>query len=235
MEHSQTMTLWLASPAANVALDLARVVLLILAGLCASGLKLPRLRLRLRRRGGAGLFAFMLMAGALVLGPGTGWAEAPVPPPGAKVDPGLLAELKKRLTAPQDCQPGCAEISRMAIDAAGGTLRLRLAIGAAIDTAIPLPGRREQWQPRQATLDGRPGAVVRDAQGVAWMLVGAGAHQAVLEGPLGESQALALPMKPRLVTVHAPGLRVDGIDAAGVPADALHITALGGRAGAREL
>ena len=152
-----------------------------------------------------------------------------------KIDSRLLEELKERLTAEQDCHPGCAELSRMMIDAAGASLTLRLAVGAVIDTAIPIPGRRDQWQPRQAMLDGKPAVLVRDTQGVSWLLVPKGAHQIVLEGPLADSQQLSLPMKPRLVTVHASGHRVEGIDAEGVPADALRIATLTAHAGVKDL
>lgn len=229
VERTQTMTLWLTSPAVNALLNLARVALLVLVALCIAGFKLPRLRLPTR-----GIGTAAVIVGVLSLLPHDGWANSPVAPKQVEVNADLLGELKERLNAPHDCHPGCAEISRMAIDAAGGTLTLRLAVGAVIDTAIPLPGRLGQWQPRQALLDGRPGRLARDEQGAVWMLVGAGAHQIVLEGPLDENQALGLPMKPRLVTVQARGYRIEGVDAAGVPADALRISALGTRAAVRE-
>jgi hypothetical protein len=237
VERSQTMTLWLTSPAANALLSLLRVALIILAALCLAGLKLPRLRLP---RGGAHTLLAILV-GALAFAPHDSRAEATVASDAAvgsevvKIDSRLLEELKTRLTAEQDCHPGCAEISRMMIDASGASLTLRLAVGAVIDTAIPLPGRRDQWQPRQAMLDGRPAALARDTQGVSWLLVPKGAHQIILEGPLTDSQQLSLPMKPRLVTVHATGHRVEGIDAEGVPADALRISTLAARAGVKAL
>lgn len=234
VERSQTMTLWLTSPAVNALLNLMRVALVIFAALCLAGLKLPRLLLP---RGGAHAL-LALLAGALAFSPLDSHATAPVVSDNSgevKIDPRLLEELKARLTAEQDCHPGCAEISRMTIDAAGTSLTLRLAAGAAIDTAIPMPGRRDQWQPRQAMLDGKPAVLVRDRQGVSWLLVPKGAHQIVLEGALADSQQLSLPMKPRLVTVHASGHRVEGIDAEGVPADALRIVTRTARAGAKEL
>lgn len=234
VERSQTMTLRLTSPAVNALLNLVRVVLVILAALCLAGLRLPRLRLP---RGGAHVLLAIFVS-ALALSPLDSRAEAPVVPDEAgavKIDSRLLEELKARLTAEQDCHPGCAELSRMMIDAAGASLTLRLAVGAVIDTAIPIPGRRDQWQPRQAMLDGKPAVMVRDTQGVSWLLVPKGAHQIVLEGPLADSQQLSLPMKPRLVTVHAAGHRVEGIDAEGVPADALRIATLTAHAGVKDL
>lgn len=233
VERSQTMTLWLMSPAVNALLNLVRVALVILAVLCLAGLKLPRLRLP---RGGTHVLSAILV-GALALSPLDSRAEAPVVPDSGAVniDSRLLEELKARLTAEQDCHPGCAELSRMVIDAAGASLTLRLAVGAVIDTAIPIPGRRDQWQPRQAILDGKAAALVRDTQGVSWLLVPKGAHQVILEGALADSQQLSLPMKPRLVTVHASGYRVEGIDAEGVPADALRIARLAARAGVKDL
>lgn len=234
VERSQTMTLWLTSPAVNALLNLVRVVFVILSALCLTGLKLPSLRLP--RSGAHVLLA--IFVGAFALSPLDSRAEAPVVADDAaavKIDSSLLEELKARLTAAQDCHPGCAELSRMMIDAAGTSLTLRLAVGAAIDTAIPIPGRRDQWQPRQAMLDGKPAVLVRDTQGVSWLLVPKGAHQVVLEGPLADSQQLSLPMKPRLVTVHASGHRVEGIDADGVPADALRIATLAAHAGVKDL
>ncbi len=230
VEHSQTMTLWLVSPAMNVLLNFARVALIVFAALCLAGLKLPRLRLP---RGGA-TAAVAILAGVFLFAPHESRAEGPTTE-AVNIDSRLLEELKKRLTAESDCHPACAEISRMTIDASGSSLTLRLAAGAVIDTAIPLPGRRGQWQPRQAMLDGRPAALARDEQGVAWMLLPKGAHQIILEGPLADSQQLSLPMKPRLVTAHAAGHRVEGIDADGLPADALLISTLTKRAGTKTL
>ncbi len=229
VERTQNMTLWLTSPAVNALLDFVRVALLVAVALCIAGFKFPVLRLPLR-----GLGSAAVIVGALLLLPQESWAASPEASQEVKVDAAMLAELKQRLTAPQDCHPGCAEISRMAIEASGGTLTLRLAVGAVIDTAIVLPGKQGQWQPRQVLLDGRSGVFARDEQGLAWMLVAKGAHQIVLEGPLADNQVLGLPMKPRLVTEHASGYRVEGVDAAGVPADALRISALGSRAAARE-
>jgi len=240
VERTQTMTLWLVPPAMNALLNFARVALIIFAVLCISGLKLPPNlqwpHLRISRGSAPTLLA--LFVATLAFAPHDSRAEAPVAPTESeamKVDSKLLEELKARLTAEQDCHPGCAEISRMMVEVSGASLTLRLAVGAAIDTAIPLPGRRDQWQPRQALLDGKPAVLARDERGVSWLLLSKGAHQVVLEGSLADSQQLALPMKPRLVTVHAGGHRVEGIDADGVPADALSIATLAVRSGAKTL
>lgn len=229
VERTQTMTLWLTSPIVNALLNFLRVALLVLVALHMAGVRLPRPRLPAR---GMGAAAIVLCA--LYLAPHDSWARGEAAQQGVEIDDKLLEQLKARLTAPHDCHPGCAEISRMAIEAKGGALTLRLGVAAAIDTAIPMPGRAGQWQPRQVLLDGRPAALARDARGVAWMPVTAGTHQVVLEGALADSQSLGLPMKPRLVTVHAGGYRIEGVDAAGVPADALRISALGAHAAVRE-
>src|SRR5712691_16317 len=229
VERSQQMTLWLTSPAVNAFLNLVRVALVALVAFCIVELKLPRFGMR-----APGAAALVIVAAILFM-PYKIYAASPPAPSsdGVPINASLLDELKTRLTAPHDCTPNCAEISRLAIEASGSALTLRLAVSAVVDTAVPLPGRRNQWRPRQALLDGRPGAVVHDAAGALWMLVSQGAHQVVLEGPLGDAQQLSLPLKPRLATVNAPGYRVDGIDDSGVPDEAIQFTALRAQAGER--
>jgi hypothetical protein len=221
VERTQTMTLWLASPFFNALLALLRVALIAAFALHMAGVRLKWPRLPLR---GAGTAAVVLLA-VLSL-PHDVYAQDR----DAEPDPRLLEQLKARLTAPHDCHPGCADIPRMALETGNGSLTLRLSVAAVIDTAIALPGKLGHWQPRQAMLDGRPALLVRDEDGIAWMLVNAGTHQVILEGALSDNQDIGLPMKPRLVTVRAGSYRVDGIDANGVPAEALRISRQGAHA-----
>lgn len=225
VERRQEMTLWLASPGLNVLLHLARVVLIGLVIARGLGLKRPPFPWSGRGVAAAALVALVaahpLPASAATESPAAKPAQEPV-----RIEAALLEELKKRLTAAPDCMPRCAEIPRLAVEARGGSLTLRLGVSAAVEGAVPVPGRLDQWRPRQALLDGHPAAVVRDGDGVAWMLVPRGAHQAILEGPLANGQQLSLPLRPRRVAVDAAGYRVTGVDEAGIPDDALQFTAL---------
>lgn len=234
VERGQEMTLWLVPPGMNVLLHLARVLLLGLVVARGLGLKRPRFPWGKRGAAAAALVAAIAahpLPGSAAPEPAPERAARPEAAEPVRVDAALLEELKKRLTAAPDCMPRCAEIPRLAIEARGSSLTLRLAVVAAVDGAVPVPGRRDQWRPRQALLDGRPAAVVRDGDGVAWMLVPRGAHQAILEGPLADGQQLSLPLKPRLVTVNAAGYRVAGVDEGGIPDDALQFTGLRQQAG----
>jgi hypothetical protein len=216
--QDQQLHLYLAPPWLNLVLSLARVALL--AALAFS-------ILRRRPRLGGGWRAASAMSGAavgllLLLAPAARARAGEAIPP-----PEMLEELKKRLLAAPDCAPSCGAIPRMALEAAPGALRMALEVSAAAPTAIPLPGRTNEWSPASVRVEGRPAtALGRSGDGRLWVALPAGTFRVELEGPLParDSVQIALPMRPRYVTAKARGWTIDGLHEDGAADDSLRLS-----------
>jgi hypothetical protein len=172
----------------------------------------------LRRLFGRGAAAAIL---ALALLGASGRARAEVPP-----QP-LLDELAKRLLEKPECWPHCAASPRLALEVQPQRLRARMEIGAAAATAVPLPGKANQWLPEQVLLDGKPApALMRDKDGTLWLQVDAGSHQVVLDGPLParDTVQIALPLKSHRVEARSDGWQLEGIHEDGLADDDLQLT-----------
>ncbi|MGH7813303.1 MAG: hypothetical protein ACREQI_04790 [Candidatus Binataceae bacterium] len=139
---------------------------------------------------------------------------------------GMLKELQRRLLENHDCSPNCASIPRMAIEVQPASLVARIEIDAAAETAIPLPGSLNGFNPAQVTLDGKnAGVVARTPDGLLWLLVPPGTHQALVEGPLPQvdSLELQLPLKPHRAEASSEGWTVEGISEDGIPASVIRL------------
>jgi hypothetical protein len=208
--RGQELRLVLLPPAANLALNLLSVLLLLgLAWLLIGG-KPPDWR-RFRPGGAAPLLPLLLLPllfGFL---------------PEAKADfpsPELLETLRARLLAPPECQPECAEIPLLRLQTSPAELRETLDIEALAQTAVPLPARLGQWLPSRAEVDGKPTeALFRDGEGTLWLALEPGRHAVTLAGPLPQREQvqLPLPLKPRRVEAGGEGWQVEGIRDHGVP------------------
>lgn len=203
----QTLRLLLLSPGANLLLAALRVLLLaalLYALLAPLRRSLPGAVAALGAPAGVGLALCLALAGALQ--PSNARAEMP--------SPELLAELQRRLLAPEDCQPACADLARLEADIAADALRLRLDVHALARVAVPLPGADTQWLPAEVLVDGEPAAALRRGEdGQLRLVLEPGVHEVSLSGPLPAraSFQLPLPLPAREVRVQAPGWRVDGL------------------------
>lgn len=223
VEKSQTLRFFLIPPSVNFVLSFLRVLLVALLILCVIGFPgdfWPAfMRKHLIPVGVASLFLF---AGVLLLfAPSASDADIP--------SSDLLNELQQRLTESPDCYPACSSISRMQIEVAGGTLRIRLEVGAQDETAIPLPGMLSDWSPQQVFVDGQKFAeLYRAEDGKLWLKLSPGAHQVVLEGPLPKRQTvqIPLPMKPHHVEAKVDGWIIDGLHEDGLVDENLQLTRL---------
>lgn len=210
VEAGQGLRLYLIPPGANLLLGVLRVALLALLLLRALGLlgRVPWLRVLLP-----------LLPLYVLLTPGAARAAEL---PGDE----LLEELRGRLLKPAECQPRCAASQRLSLEVSGGVLRLRLSVGAAAATAVPLPGEAAQWLPAEVLLDGKPAAALRSEDGRLWLQLTPGNHDVLLGGPLPDRDTvqLALPLKPHRVDVRARGWRVDGVREDGTADDDLQLS-----------
>ena len=138
----------------------------------------------------------------------------------------VLDDLRDRLVAPPDCNPNCAQILRLALEAEPTSLRLRLEIAAAAEWPLAIPGTSDQWTASTVLLDGRPAeGIARAGDGLTWLLVPEGVHQVILEGPLPDRAvlSLALPSRPRSASATSHGWVVTGIHENGRCDDTLQL------------
>ena len=142
--------------------------------------------------------------------------------------PDLLDSLRQRLLEPPDCGNECVACPRLAIEATGATLRVRLEIHAATAVVAPLPGGADDWIPARVLLDGAPAAGLARIDGRLWVAVSPGTHQVILEGPLADRDAVSipLPLRPRRVSAHVAGWRVEGLSDDGVAEETLQLVRL---------
>lgn len=239
VRQDQQLDLWLLSPWMNKIVVLLRLLLLALLLACAAGLlKSQGLHgggdvaggaagtaggLRFwRRKPGVTVSWLSILSFTLALAASVGSGNVQAQMPSAE----QLAELKEKLTRPDECLPECAEISRLSLQLSGNSLRLGLELDAAIDTALPLPGGVKHWLSREARLDGRLAYVQRDVQGILWLLLPAGRHRLELSGELSNPDTLQLPLprKPRKVEISAEGWDVTGLSDETGAADTLQLS-----------
>lgn len=202
--HEQTLRLHLISPAGNLALAAARVLLLAWVLALFVREALHGLRLAPPATGSASLLLVLLLASGLCM-PRTAQAALP--------DTQLLQQLRERLTRAPDCVPQCAALPRLRVALRDELLRLSLEVHAASAVAVPLPGGAEQWVPRSVVVDDDDErGLYRDAAGVLWLEVAEGRHRIEVSGaaPAGASFQLPFPMQPQRVEVALSGWTVSG-------------------------
>ncbi len=221
VDQGHKIRVFLVSPLMNLLLSLLRVLLL------------ARLLLLLFNRPGENLWspgrwirpAAAAVLALMLLAPMQARAEAAYP------TPEILDELREQLTATPACFPDCASIHRMVIESTPAVLRLRLEVGAAAKTAVPLPGSARDWMPDHISLtggdkkDSDPGRVYRDSGGTLWAQVPYGISQVLLEGPLPRKNTvqLPLPLKPHRISTQLSGWSVSGINKEGLPEEAIQL------------
>lgn len=182
-----------------------------------------------------------ILAITTLVAPGHSRAEempVPIAPqPGGEPWQKWLDELRTKLLAEPDCMPACAQVPRLLLEADAKTLHLRLEAHAAMAAAIPLPGQAGQLRLRAIALDGRPAGVRRDQDGQLWLNLPSGVHQITMDADIADAVAvnIALPLAPRILESRLTGWSLTGIDARGIPQDALTLNrAAGGGKAATE-
>ena len=163
----------------------------------------------------AGFIGFSLMS------PPSAHAQTP--------DPQLLDELQKRLLAPPDCVPRCAEIVAADVQVAPQTLRMTLTINALEEVAIPIPGNLQGWRPDAIAVDGSANVqVVRSGNQNLYLRVGPGRHSVVLSGSAANADSLEIPFPapPRVIRASGDGWFIAGIKDRRLLSGSLQLTRL---------
>lgn len=148
--------------------------------------------------------ALTLLIGGLLLGtPSPAQAQFPAP--------ALLDELRDHLAKPPDCAR-CGDLAALTLTIRHDDLRLRLALHAQVDVAVPLPLPDEGLIPRTLELDDRPATLFRDGQRL-WLRLPAGRHELTVVATVPATVATLpwpLPMPPGRVDITAEGWQVEG-------------------------
>ncbi|RPJ35678.1 MAG: hypothetical protein EHM17_01430 [Verrucomicrobiaceae bacterium] len=188
------------------ALSMARVLLLL--GLAAVLLEARRFKLAGLRKSGT----------ALALLAALGWLTAP-PAQAQFPEKEMLDSLRQRLTETSDAYPTAADIPHVALSLHDRKLVMEAEIHTATRTAVPLPGRLPAWSPVAVSVDGQPEATLRRADGFLWIVLPAGVHRVKVEGLLADltEWQWTWQLRPRRVTIDAPGWQVGGVKPGGIP------------------
>jgi len=134
-------------------------------------------------------------------------------------DKETLATLRDRLLEPSDAYPNAASIPSVTLTIKERRISMDAEIHAAIRTAVPLPGRLPEWSPVAVTVDGKPDAALRRDDGYLWVVLPPGVHRVQVEGLLSDATEWewTFQLKPRRVTIDAPGWNVSGVRPDGLP------------------
>ncbi|NNM30913.1 MAG: hypothetical protein HKO57_15445, partial [Akkermansiaceae bacterium] len=199
----------LISRGAHRLLTVARVALLVLLGFVLLGAKRVPSMFRRRGAGAAALLAAMLagLPGDL----------------SAQEIPGdaMLQKLRERLLEAPDAFPRAAEIATVAMKLDGNRVLMECEVHTVVEAAVPLPGKLPDWSPVKVTTNREQSAVVARKDGYLWTVLPAGVHRVVVESLLPEvpDWQWTFLLKPRRVTIEAPGWTVTGVRRNGVPED----------------
>lgn len=171
--------------------------------------KLPNLSLPSDRRLSVGIV--LLALSVLNLSPTSAQAQIP--------DEKLLKTLHDRLLKTSDAYPNAADIPSVSISLRDKQITFDAEIHTAIPVAVPLPGRLPAWSPVRVTVDGKSEAAISRIDGYLWIALPAGVHRVRVEGQLANvtEWEWAFQLKPRRVTIDAPGWTWTGIRPDGTP------------------
>ncbi len=194
----------LVSPELHRGLTVARIVLLLLLGAIVLGVRRMTLPLGKRSAAAAALLLAFFVAPR---------AEAQFP------TPEMLNTLRERLTETSDAFPNAADIPLVDLKIAENKLTMEATVHAAVEVAVPLPGRLPSWSPLTVKVDDQPQTVVRRGDGYLWVIVPAGVHRVTVEGllPNAPEWEWTAMLRPRRVTINAPDWDVSGVRENGAP------------------
>lgn len=203
VSKAQSVNFFLIGPKVNLVLAFLRVALVVLLGAGMLGIG----KGGIRKTGETGIKQMLPALVALVL------CGTPIVSCATEFPPQtLLEELEKRLLETDKCFNNCANLSLASIDLKKDVMKVGIAVHAAADTAIPLPGNDSQWLPSQVAVDGQSAAGIFKTAGQFWVMVPKGIHNVDLEGAVRQQTEIQLffPLKPRHLDVVMDGWTVEG-------------------------
>lgn len=134
-------------------------------------------------------------------------------------DAEMLKTLRERLLEVPDAFPSAAEIPSASLQLRDRRITIDAEIHTAIRVAVPLPGRLPEWSPLSVQVNGgKPEALRREADYL-WVVLPKGVHRVRIEGllPNGTEWEWTFLLKPKYVSIDAPGWNVTGVRPNGIP------------------
>lgn len=134
-------------------------------------------------------------------------------------DAEMLKALRERVLEVPDAYPGAAEIPNVSLQLRERRITMDAEIHTAIRVAVPLPGRLPEWSPLSVQVNGgRPEALRREGDYL-WVVLPKGVHRLRIEGllPNATEWEWTFLLKPRYVSIDAPGWNVTGVRPNGIP------------------
>jgi hypothetical protein len=183
-------------------ISLARVLLLLGLGAVLLGARRPKLRVP------PAVAAMILLA---CLAAPSALAEFP--------EKEMLETMRARLTEVSDAFPHAADIPHVALTLRDRRLSMDVEVHAAARAAVPLPGKLPEWSPLAVTVNGEPAPALRRGDGFLWLVLPQGVHRVKVEGSLADLSEWqwTWKLRPRRVTIDAPGWQVGGVKPGGIP------------------
>ncbi len=164
--------------------------------------------------------AAIFCAGLLLFALSSGTAHAQFP------DQPMLDTLRDRLTQTSPAFPNAAEIPTASISLRDNQVSITAQIHTAARCVVPLPGRLSSWSPVSVTVNGQSQPTLRREDGFLWVALEAGVHQIRMDGLLsqGTEWEWTFMLKPRQVTIDAPGWNFTGVKPNHVPESQIFFT-----------
>ncbi len=210
VDKTQQVRLCLVSPFLHLLISIVRVILLIFLIIGMINIKYWRTIIinGAALKNGAAIFVLISFLPFFSGGNKALAMENSFPPPS------MLEELQDRLLQQPDCLPFCADCKKLHLMVTDDILRILLEIHALSKVAVPLPGTAKTWVPENIFIDNKPAkALLKDDNGVVWILLPKGIHMVLLQGKTGQNNTIQipLPLKPHTATLSSAGWAVQGI------------------------
>ena len=157
--------------------------------------------------------ATLLLLAALLIAPRDGlMAQDEIVVPA----PGILEELKNRLTRGAECAPSCADLASARVKTSADSLEIILQWHVLERVGVALPGSPQGWEPETARVDGTlRQQLYRDQRRQLWLILDPGVHQVRLTVPLPvdlDSVAIPFVQPPKWIATNGDGWEFVGIN-----------------------
>ena len=130
-----------------------------------------------------------------------------------------LELLRKRLLEPSDAFPRAGEIALVELSIEDNKTSMMAEVHSAAEAAIPLPGKLPKWSPVSVKVDGKPAELICRHKDFLWVVLPSGVHRVEVESILPDVSEWdwTFLLKPRQVSINAPGWNVTGLRPNGIP------------------